>query len=64
MPQVPVPMTIGKSFILEKTNRLRCLVGAYVGDKAALYKGGEIVLPENATTNYFGDWTLDQIVKW
>lgn len=54
-----------KSFILEKTNRLKCLVGAFVGDGATIYKGGTIVLPEEgATANYFGNWDLDQIVKW
>lgn len=54
------------SFILEKTNRLRCLVGAYVGDKAAIYKGGVLDWNGNADveTNYFGTWTLDQIVAY
>lgn len=54
----------GKSFILEKTNRLNCKVGAFVGDGATIYRGGTIVLPEEATTNYFGTWKLEQIVKW
>lgn len=53
-----------KSFILEKTNRLNCQVGAFLGDGATIYRGGVIELPENATTNYFDEWTLDQIVAF
>ena len=54
----------GKSFILEKTNRLNCQVGAFVGEGATIYRGGVLELPDNATTNYFDEWTLDQIVAF
>lgn len=54
----------GKSFILEKTNRLNCQVGAFVGEGATIYRGGVLDLPENATNNYFDEWTLDQIVAF
>ena len=54
-----------KSVIIEKTNRLNCLVGAYLGEDATVYRGGVFELPDGAETNYFGDWVMEeQVVEW
>jgi hypothetical protein len=56
------------SIIIEKNNGLKCLSGAYLapangGKKAAtVYLGGAFDYIN--TTNYFGTWSLDQIVEW
>jgi hypothetical protein len=55
----------GKSVIIEKTNRLNCLVGAYLGEDATVYRGGVFELPDGAETNYFGTWEMEeQVVEW
>ena len=55
----------GKSVIIEKTNRLNCLVGAYLGEDATVYRGGVFDVPETAENNYFGDWVIEeQVVEW
>ena len=54
----------GKSIILEKGNRLAPKVGAFLGEGATIYNGGDLDLPAGATTNYFGTWSTDQIVKY
>ena len=55
----------GKSVIIEKTNRLNCLVGAYLGEDATVYRGGVFEVPETAENNYFGDWVIEeQVVEW
>ena len=54
----------GKSIILEKGNRLAPKVGAFLGEGATIYNGGDLTLPAGATTNYFGTWSTDQIVKY
>ena len=52
----------GKSIIIEKTNKITCSVGAFLGDGATVYKGGVFTYPAGATTNYFGTWSTDQVV--
>ena len=59
----------GKSIILEKTNVLDCLDGAYLGAGATIYRGGDFLcnglnFAAAQTTNYLGTWSLDQIVEW
>jgi len=62
----------GKSIIIEKTNILDCSEGAYLGAKATIYKGGEFwkagvdftAGDATAPNNYFGAWSLDQIVEY
>jgi len=54
----------GKSIIIEKGNRLAPKVGAFLGEGATIYNGGDLTLPTGATTNYFGTWSTDQIVKY
>lgn len=52
----------GKSIIIEKTNIVSCSDGAYLGPRATVYKGG--IFNYVSTTNYFGNWLLDQIVEY
>ena len=52
----------GKSIIIEKTNQLVCQDGAFLGVGATVYKGG--IFTYVSTTNYFGTWSLDQIVEY
>lgn len=64
-----VIVNAGKSIILEKTNVLNCLDGAYLGAGATIYRGGDFLCNGAAfaaaqTTNYLGTWSLDQIVEW
>ena len=62
----------GKSFILEKTNRINCQVGAFVGRDATIYRGGAFVYKGNdfvgdangESNSYFGKWKIDQIVEY
>lgn len=55
----------GKSVIIEKTNRLKCSVGAFLGEDATVYRGGVFELPDGAVNNYFGDWVMEeQVVEW
>ena len=62
----------GKSIIIEKTNLINCLVGAYLGTGATVYKGGAftkagaafVAADATAANNYFGAWSLDQIVEF
>ena len=65
----------GKGIILEKTNILNCVDGAYLepskaGKNAAtIYRGGDLKcqganFAVAQTTNYLGNWSLDQIVEW
>ena len=54
----------GKSIVIEKTNQIKCTVGAYLGEGAAVYKGGIFNYPDGATTNYLGEWSTDQIVEY
>ena len=61
-----------KSIIIEKTNILDCKQGAFLGTGATVYKGGEFLKNANpfvaadglAANNYFGAWSLDQIVEY
>jgi len=59
----------GKSFILEKTNVLDCYDGAFLGAGATIYRGGAFLhqganFAAAQTNNYFGTWSLDQIVEY
>ena len=62
----------GKSIIIEKTNILDCANGAFLGAGATVYKGGQFLknhidfVPDDAKAenNYFGKWSLDQIVEY
>ena len=58
------------SIIIEKTNKIDCAHGAFLGDGATVYKGGAFTVagaafatPTN-TTMYLGTWSLDQIVEY
>ncbi len=61
-----------KSIIIEKNNKLDCAQGAYLGAKATIYKGGQFLKAgadfvagdATAANNYFGAWSLDQIVEY
>ena len=53
----------GKSIIIEKTNQLVCSDAAYLAPGATVYLGG-VFNYQNDITNYFGDWTKDQIVEF
>jgi hypothetical protein len=57
-----VVLNPGKSIIIEKTNELDCGVGAYLGSGATVYRGG--IFNYVSTTNYFGNWSLDQIIEY
>ena len=57
-----VIVNAGKSIIIEKTNQLVCSDGAYLGAGASVYLGG--VFTYVGINNYFGTWSLDQIVEW
>jgi len=67
-----IAINAGKSIIIEKTNILNCLQGAYLGAGATVYKGGEftkagapfVAADALAANNYFGAWSLDQIVEY
>ncbi len=66
-----VIINAGKSIIIEKDNGLNCLDGAFLGTGATVYNGGTFnhnaaVDPSDATkrTNYFGKWSITQIVKY
>ncbi len=60
-----VIVNAGKSFILEKTNQLACSKGAFLGAGATVYLGGSFTYPaDSEDNNYFGTWTLDQIVEY
>ena len=60
------------SIIIEKTNILDCEQGAFLGTDATVYKGGDFkkngsefgVDDAKAANNYFGGWSLDQIVEY
>ena len=55
----------GSSIIIEKTKGLNCATGAFLGTGATVYKGGRFIYPaDSETNNYYGTWTLDQIVEW
>ena len=51
-----------KSIIIEKDNVINCSVGAYLGTGATVYSGGTFGYV--STTNYFGDWSTDQIIVY
>ena len=58
------------SIIIEKTNKINCADGAFLGAGATVYKGGAFTVagaafatPTN-TTMYLGTWSLDQIVEY
>ena len=57
-----VIINAGKSIILEKDNGLNCAVGAYLGAGATVYQGGAFNYV--STTNYFGNWSNDQIIVY
>ena len=57
-----VIINAGKSIILEKDNGLNCAVGAYLGAGATVYQGGAFNYV--STTNYFGNWSTDQIIVY
>lgn len=68
-----VIINAGKSIIIEKDNGLVCSNGAFLGTGATVYNGGTFthnagVDPADATgktmTNYFGTWSITQIVKY
>ena len=52
----------GKSIIIEKTNKLVCGQGAFLDKNATVYNGGTFTYV--STTNYFGTWSTDQIIKY
>ena len=60
------------SIIIEKTNKVNCSVGAYLGTGATVYKGGVftkngaafVAADATAANNYLGAWSLDQIVEY
>jgi len=53
-----------KSIIIEKGNQLKPSQGVFLGSGATVYNGGNFIYPAGATTNYFGTWSTDQIVKY
>lgn len=64
-----VIVNAGKSIIIEKGNRLNLIQGAYLGEGATVYKGGEFVCNDKPFTTentkvYLGEWSLDQIVEY
>lgn len=50
------------SIIIEKGNVIKCSVGAYLGTGATVYRGGSFTYV--STTNYFGNWSTDQIIEY
>lgn len=64
-----VIVNAGKSIIIEKGNKLQPSQGTFLGEGATVYNGG--TFKHNAKTvsgtevsNYFGNWSTDQIVKY
>lgn len=57
-----VILNAGKSIIIEKGNVINCSVGAYLGTGATVYRGG--LFNYVSTTNYFGNWSTDQIIEY
>jgi hypothetical protein len=57
-----VILNAGKSIIIEKGNIINCSVGAYLGTGATVYRGG--LFNYVSTTNYFGNWSTDQIIEY
>lgn len=57
-----VILNAGKSIIIEKGNNITCTVGAYLGTGATVYRGG--IFNYVSTTNYFGNWSTDQIIEY
>ena len=55
-------LNAGKSIIIEKGNVINCSVGAYLGTGATVYRGGTFGYV--STTNYFGNWSTDQIIEY
>ena len=58
------------SIVIEKTNKIDCADGAFLGKDATVYKGGAFTVagaafatPTN-TKMYLGEWSLDQIVEY
>ena len=54
----------GKSIIIEKGQSITCKDGAYLAPGATVYQGGTFTYPAGGTTNYYGTWSTDQIVKY
>jgi hypothetical protein len=59
----------GKSIIIEKGNKLVPANGTYLGAGATVYLGGTFthnasVVSGTTVSNYFGNWSTDQIVKY
>ena len=60
------------SIIIEKTNKVNCSVGAFLGTGATVYRGGAftkadaafVAADATAANNYLGAWSLDQIVEY
>ena len=67
-----VIVNAGKSIIIEKGNQLVCANdvtgGAFLGANATVYLGGTFThrasVAGKTASNYFGDWSIDQIVKY
>ena len=63
-------VSAGSSIVIEKTNKIGCKDGAYLGEGATIYKGGDLkrngneFVAADATNSYFGPWSLDQIVEY
>ena len=58
----------GKSIIIEKGNQLVPKNGTFLGAGATVYNGGKFTHNANVVgttaSNYFGEWSTDQIVKY
>lgn len=59
----------GKSIIIEKTNKVNCLVDAYLGAGATVYNGGEFTkngytFSGSPVENYLGTWSTDQLIVY
>ena len=60
------------SIIIEKTNIIDCSVGAYLGNGATVYRGGDFLKNHvdfvagdaSAANNYLGPWDIHQIVEY
>lgn len=64
-----VIVNAGKSIIIEKGNKLVPMNGSFLGAGATVYLGGTFthnakVVSGTTVSNYFGNWSTDQIVKY
>ena len=56
------------SIIIEKGNKLAPMNGSFLGTGATVYNGGKFThnasVVGTTASNYFGEWSTDQIVKY